>query len=248
MPPARLGGWLERLARGHGGAPRGVAAAGGVLLLAPDGATARLTAPGLDLAAGTAEGGAVDVTALPATAGVPRTAAVLLLRRGGAVVAVVDVDATGSTVRASRVRTAHVQARTAAGGWSQQRFARRRAGQAAGLVRDVAAATADVWGPHAADLRGARALLVTGGDAELVAAALADLPAALRDVAGLPHQQVALPADPRRRVLDAVAGDVGAVRADVVDAPRDDRTTPAAPTSHHPPPPAPPHPPKRTAP
>jgi len=248
VPPARLGGWLERLARGHGGAPRGVAADGGVLLVAPDGATAHLTAPGLDLAAGAAEGAAVDVAGLPATAGAPRTAAVLLLRRGGAVVAVVDVDAAGSAVRASRVRTAHVQSRTAVGGWSQQRFARRRAGQAAGLVRDAAAAAGDVWGPHAADLRGGRALLVTGGDTELVAAALADLPAALRDVAGLPHQHLALPADPRRRVLDAVAGDVGAVRADVVDAPRDDRTTPAPPTSHHPPPPDAPHPPKRTAP
>jgi len=151
-------------------------------------------------------------------------------------------------VRASRVRTAHVQGRTAAGGWSQQRFARRRAGQAAGLVRDVVATTTDVWGPHAADLRGGRALLVTGGDADLVSAALADLPAALLGVAGLPRQHLALPADPRRRVLDAVAGDVGAVRADVVDAPPDDRTT-DRPPSHRPlPPPAATHPAKRTAP
>ena len=56
--------------------------------------------------------------------------AVVLVRRGGYAVGV----ASGDRLTAHKVGTRYVQSRTAAGGWSQQRFARRRANQADGLV------------------------------------------------------------------------------------------------------------------
>ena len=60
----------------------------------------------------------------------------LLLRRGGYGV---GRASQGGALAASKVGTRYVQSRTAAGGWSQHRFARRRDNQAAGLI-DTAAA------------------------------------------------------------------------------------------------------------
>ncbi|MEJ5867833.1 acVLRF1 family peptidyl-tRNA hydrolase [Pseudokineococcus sp. 5B2Z-1] len=217
MPLARFEGWLERFAASHGGPGRLVAGGGGsALLRAPDGAGARLSCPGADLDGGRPAGEALAAEEVVARAVVPRAAAVLLLRRGGAVVALVRTGAAGPEVLSSRVRTARVQSRTAAGGWSQQRFARRRAGQAEGLVRDAVAAASRVWAP--AGGAGRPDLLAVGGDRPLVERALELLPAALAHVAALPRQDLDVRADPRRRVLDALAPDVGAVRAEVRDA------------------------------
>lgn len=217
MPLARLEGWFERFAAGHGGGSRLVAGGGGsALLLAPDGAGARLSCPGVDLAGGRPAGEVLTVEEVVARAVAPRVAAVLLLRRGGAVVALVRTGAHGPEVLGSRVRTAHVQSRTAAGGWSQQRFARRREGQAEGLVRDAVAAAGRVWAR--ADGAEPPDLLAAGGDSPLLERALVLLPAALSGVAALPRQDLAVRADPRRRVLDALAPDVGAVRVEVRDA------------------------------
>ena len=58
---------------------------------------------------------------------------VLLIRRGGYAVGL----ARGAAFAESKVGKRHVQSRTAAGGWSQQRFARRRGNQADELVRAV---------------------------------------------------------------------------------------------------------------
>ncbi|WP_298991099.1 acVLRF1 family peptidyl-tRNA hydrolase [uncultured Pseudokineococcus sp.] len=217
MPLSRFEGWLERFGAGHGGAGRLVAGGrGSALLRAPDGAGARLSCPGVDLAGGRPAGEALTVEDVVARVVVPRVAAVLLLRRGGAVVALVRTGAGGPEVLSSLVRTARVQSRTAAGGWSQQRFARRREGQAEGLVRDAVAAAGRVWAP--ADGAGRPDLLAVGGDRPLLERALVLLPAALAGVAALPRQDLDVRADPRRRVLDALAPDVGAVRAEVRDA------------------------------
>ena len=84
--------------------------------------------------------------------------AVVLVRRGGYAVGV----ASGDRLTAHKVGTRYVQSRTAAGGWSQQRFARRRANQADGLVGAAA--------EHAVRLlTGIRpAGVVLGGDKALV--------------------------------------------------------------------------------
>lgn len=126
--------------------------------------------------------------------------AILLVRRGGYAVGV----ATGGDLTAHKVGTRYVQSRTAAGGWSQQRFARRRANQADGLVGAA--------GEHAARLlTGIRpAGLVLGGDKALTAALLDDdLLAGLRD---LPRREFYDLPDPRLDVLQKALGRGRAVR------------------------------------
>jgi hypothetical protein len=116
--------------------------------------------------------------------------AVVLVRRGGYAVGL----AHGAAFTASKVGTRHVQSRTAAGGWSQQRFARRRGNQADELVRAVT--------EHAVRLLGAERPtgLVLGGDRALVAEVLAD--PRLERLAGLPRRELYDLPDPRRAVLD----------------------------------------------
>jgi hypothetical protein len=132
--------------------------------------------------------------------------AVILIRRGGYAVALTD----GARLSAHKVGTRHVQSRTAAGGWSQQRFARRRANQADELVRAVR--------DHAARILGGvtcRALVV-GGDRSLVAEVLED--PRLGGVADLPRRELYDLADPNRAVLDAALERARAVWVRVEDA------------------------------
>lgn len=115
-----------------------------------------------------ADGVADPVGDLAAHVLAPRRVAALLVRRGGYACAVVD----GGRVVASKVGTRYVQGRTAAGGWSQQRFARRRAKQTdelAGAAAEVAVRLLT----GAAD-GAAPGWLVTGGDRPLLDAVLAD--------------------------------------------------------------------------
>jgi hypothetical protein len=88
---------------------------------------------------------------------------VLLLRRAGYAVAAFE----GATVVEKKVGTRHIHGRTAAGGWSQQRYARRRDNQADEIV--------DSAGEHADRILGPRddlQFLVTGGDRPLLNAAM----------------------------------------------------------------------------
>ena len=87
---------------------------------------------------------------------------VLLIRRGGYAVGL----ARGAAFADSKVGTRHVQSRTAAGGWSQQRFARRRGNQADELVRAVTEHTLRIL--PSGSVEG----LVVGGDKALVRAVL----------------------------------------------------------------------------
>jgi len=115
--------------------------------------------------------------------------AVVLVRRGGYAVGVAE----GERLTAHKVGTRYVQSRTAAGGWSQQRFARRRSNQADELV----GAAAD----HAVRLlTGIRpAGVVLGGDRALVAATLED--PRLADLRDLPRRELYDLPDPRLDVL-----------------------------------------------
>ncbi|WP_397333787.1 Vms1/Ankzf1 family peptidyl-tRNA hydrolase [Ornithinimicrobium sp. INDO-MA30-4] len=77
-------------------------------------------------------------------AAAPSVFGLVLVRRGGYTVGVVE--------NAALVRhyagTRYVQSRTAAGGWSQQRYARRRGNQADALVNAVADRAAAMWSEH----------------------------------------------------------------------------------------------------
>ncbi len=126
--------------------------------------------------------------------------ALVLVRRGGYAVGL----ARDGRLLAHRTGTRYVQSRTAAGGWSQQRFARRRSNQADGLTGAVAA--------HADRLLAGSAAsgLVVGGDRVLVSAVLAD--PRLAGLATLPRRELYDLPDPRLEVLHRALGRARAVR------------------------------------
>jgi peptide subunit release factor 1 (eRF1) len=97
-----------------------------------------------------------------------RTVGVLLVRLGGYAAGVFA----GSPPRlvASKTGSRLVHGRSAAGGWSQQRFARRREKQAAGALAAAADAAAAVFGRY----RGRLDAVVLGGDRRAIAAITGD--------------------------------------------------------------------------
>lgn len=120
----------------------------------------------------------------------------LILVRGGAHSVGVAVD--GEVLRSSTDR-AYLQGRAAAGGWSQQRFARRRGNQRAASLADAADTVARVLLPEAGALAG----LVLGGDRAALAGVMADQ--RLAALATLPSRTFADAPEPRRTVLDEIA-------------------------------------------
>jgi len=144
VAPERLDRWLENFAGRHG-----PWTADHLLLTAEDGATAELSPP-----PGAPE--TEDLAALRRDAGESRRIGLLLARKGAVAVGV----AFGTKLEVSKVDTHYVQGRTAAGGWSQQRFARRRDNQAKAAAADGAGIAARLLLPEVRTL----AALVTGGD------------------------------------------------------------------------------------
>jgi len=176
--PDRFARWCAGFAERHGGIAGGArlvadeASDGGeaVELVAADGsvATCHVPFPPLRAEGGSErERGAVAdldldlgldlVGLLAAHALAPRTVGVLLVRRGGFAVGVFE----GERLAESKVGARHVQGRTKAGGWSQQRFARRREGQAREAYNAAADTAARILLPHVARLDA----LIVGGDA-----------------------------------------------------------------------------------
>jgi hypothetical protein len=160
VTPERLGRWLDGVAERHGSFAE-VAEDGGVVrVVCADSTEVTLRAP-----FGWTPGPAL-LTSFTTAAREPRRAAVLLVRRGRWAVGVFD----GDRLVASKVDARQVQGRTAAGGWSQQRFARRRGHQTDAVVDHAIETAARVLLPHADSVTG----LFTGGDKGLVDAVLAD--------------------------------------------------------------------------
>lgn len=198
VEPARLERFCAGVAERHGAVLSTQVRPGSVVLRATDGSTAELvpTVGGLVPTehAGLELGGLLMHLARPWRVGL------LLVRAGGHTAGV----AVGGAVLTSSTDRRHVQGRTAAGGWSQQRFARRRAGQTRSAleqatetaVRALAGAEIDV--------------LVTGGDRRSVATVLDDPRlAGLRPL--LSARWLDTP-EPRRATLD-----VAAARSDCVE-------------------------------
>lgn len=135
---------------------------------------------------------------------------VILVRRGGYAVGLARSDA----FTTSKVGTRHVQSRTAAGGWSQQRFARRRSNQADDLVGAVVGhARRVLLGDDESPREGASGIpraLVVGGDRTLVAEVLRA--SALRALSGLPRRELYDLPDPKRPVLETALRRGRAVR------------------------------------
>lgn len=188
VPPSRLPRWLDNFATRHGPYE-----ADGLHLTAADGATADLSPPP----------GTPGVRTLGelTTAAAPRIG--LLLARKGAVAAGI---AEGDELVASKVDTHYVQGRTAAGGWSQQRFARRRQNQAKAAASDGAGIAERILLPAVPTL----AALVTGGDRTAIDAILAA--PALAPLAALRAERVLEVPEPRHAVLVAAIAQARAVR------------------------------------
>lgn len=157
-------------------------------LSAPDGARAEIQVPFPPLRL---DGDTVDVVVAHALT--PRTVGAVLVRKGGYGVGVFD----GTELIVSKVGSAYVQGKTKAGGWSQQRYARRRANQTEQAYAAAAEVVADLLLPRVAQLAG----VFGGGDKGAVHAVL-DEPR-LHRLRVLLTEPVLPTVDPRLRVLQA---------------------------------------------
>ncbi len=185
VSPERLAGWVERFTAGHGELTV-VPSPESLALTAADGATATILVPFPPLA-----DSSTSLDALLDHIGRDRLVGALLVRRGGYAVGVFA----GRELRSSKVGHGYVQGRTKAGGWSQQRFARRREQQAGQAYAEAADAAARVLLPVADDLEA----LVGGGDSRGVNAVLAD--PRLQPLRRLRMPRVLPTPDPRLDVL-----------------------------------------------
>ena len=207
VDPARIAGWLDAFAARHGEAGYD-AGREAVTVRAADGAVAECHPPFPPLPAGSAGTGAE----LAAHALADRTVAVLLVRLGGYAAGIFA----GSDARlvASKVGSRLVHGRSAAGGQSQRRFARRREKQASEALAAAADCAAGVFGDYAGRIDA----LVLGGDKRAVAA-LADDPR-LRRYFQLAVDRFLTVPDPRLKVLQATPRAFRAIRIRLTEAPR----------------------------
>ena len=208
VAPERLDRWLAGFAERHGHTD----------------ATGRSTPGGVVVSAHAADGSSVVATPFAHD-----PLGVVLVRRGGYAVGL----ACGGTFSASKVGTRHVQSRTAAGGWSQQRFARRPGCPGDALVDAVVGHARrillgdDESPPTGVSTRGGRPGaarpdgiprgLVVGGDRTLVREVLEA--SALRALAGLPLRELYDLPDPKRDVLENALRRGRAVRIELTEAP-----------------------------
>ncbi|MFC6019351.1 acVLRF1 family peptidyl-tRNA hydrolase [Plantactinospora solaniradicis] len=189
ISPDRIHGWIDGFYGRHDGATEQ-----GLLLTGlSNGDTATLHPP-----PGLAD--VEDVDTLLARVVRPPRIAVLLARKGAVAVGVAD----GTTITASKVERFYVQGRTAAGGSSQQRFARRRANQAEAATSRAANIAARVLLPYAPGVRTAPddavSALVCGGDRSMIDTVLTDR--RLSALALLRHPHLLESAEPRLAVLE----------------------------------------------
>ena len=195
VPPERLQRWLDGFAERHGT----VTTSGDddlFQLTAADGATATCEVPFPPLR------GPLVEHALAV-----RRVGVILVRLGGYAAGVFE----GRQLVASKVGSRQVHGRSAAGGQSQQRFARRREGQARVALAAAADNVVRVLVPEAAELDA----VVVGGDRTAVDDVLSDrrlaplLPLVTGRLLDVP--------DPRRKVLEQTPDLFRAVRIRLVE-------------------------------
>lgn len=235
----RFPGWISSFARRHGeSAPLGVDPAGGpVTFTAADGSVAECHPPfGESFAwpvhsrppAGQAPGEACggpsprETTAWPpenigpeqaaaaiaAHARLPRTVGVLLVRLGGYAAGV--FAGYPPELADAKVGSRLVHGRSAAGGWSQHRFARRREKQASEALEAAAGTALAVFG------RGPRLdAVVLGGDKRAVAELRGD--PRLAPYLALATERFLTVPDPKRAVLEGTPKLFTAVRIRITE-------------------------------
>lgn len=204
VPPGRLAGWFDRFAERHGGVRQTVARPRLVRVVAADGAVAEVAVPFGGLAEPPAERPGLWLEPLVAHVARPRRIGLLLVRLGGHSVGIAE----SGRVIASATDRRLVHGRHKAGGWSQQRFARRRADQARRALDAAADDAARVLLPHRAELDA----VVLGGDRQALDVLRADR--RLVELLALAEPRVLDVPEPRRDVLDEAA--VRAIAVEVV--------------------------------
>jgi hypothetical protein len=202
----RFPGWISSFARRHGdSAALGLDLAGGlVTFTAADGAVAECHPPFGESFAGPQGAGPEEAAAaVAAHAQVPRTVGVLLVRLGGYAAGV--FAGYPPELADAKVGSRLVHGRSAAGGWSQQRFARRREKQANEALEAAASTALAVFG------RGPRLdAVVLGGD-KRAAAELRGNPRLAPYLALATERFLTVP-DPKRVVLEGTPALFTAVR------------------------------------
>ena len=188
----RLARWLDGFTERHG-ETRTTPGRAVVALTGSDGARAWIDVPFPPLA-----DSADNADGLVEHACRARRVGVLLVRRGGYAVGIFD----GTELVSSKVGSRYVQGTTKAGGWSQQRYARRRGNQAAAAFADAADTAARILVGERLDA------FVAGGDRDAVRAVLTDRRLAHLEPTG-PWLQVP---DPRLRTLQQAPEQFRAVR------------------------------------
>ena len=232
VPAERFPGWVSAFAGRHGnpgqhGAPGedrdpgqdgdsgrlGITHGdGAVAFTAPDGAVAWCHPPFAESFALPPGRAAPDemAAAIAAHARVPRVVGVLLVRLGGYAAGV--FSGYPPALADAKTGSRPVHGRSAAGGWSQQRFARRREKQANEALDAAADAAVAVFG------RGPRLdAVVLGGDKRTVAG-LRDDPRLAPYLAIATERFLTVP-DPRRAVLEGTPRLFTAVRIKLTEPP-----------------------------
>jgi hypothetical protein len=236
VAPERLAGWLESFARRHGAVPAGPGpgpASETVIFRAADGAAAECHVPFPPLAAAPAEAApaeAAPAEASPAEASpgqaaaaacaeyarqiaahacAERTVAVFLVRLGGYAAGIFAGPA--PQLAASKVGSRLVHGRSAAGGTSQHRFARRREKQAAEALGAAADTAVAVFGRYAGRIDA----VVLGGDRRAMATLRAD--SRLVPYFGLAVERFLTVPDPRLTVLRGTPRLFRAIRIRLTD-------------------------------
>jgi hypothetical protein len=171
VDPERVASWVNGFARRHGktdclpGRLVWSPSHRSVSLSAEDGATAVLQPFAISGSGVLGDwSGLGELEALTRWVAPPDRLGLILVRRGGYAVGL----AKGRELTGHKVGTRYVQSRTAAGGWSQHRFARRRDNQTDALVVSVIEHTRRVVMAAPVDA------LVVGGDKTLVRNVLDD--------------------------------------------------------------------------
>jgi hypothetical protein len=196
VAPERLIRWTDGFVESHG-VGRTEVTDDGLLVCCEDGTQAQFHLP-----FGWPGQPAAHLDALITAATTPRRFALLLARQASTAAAIVEDQKLVTTT----VRSRYVQGRTAAGGSSQQRYARRRGNQAQSATRVGAEAVANLLLPATSSLNG----LVTGGDRRAVEAVLAD--PRLVPLGRLRVPRFLQVGEPRRPALAAAVPSARAVR------------------------------------
>ena len=195
VAPERLARWLAGFGDRHGEVSYDVTPTS-VTVSAEDGSVAVVTVPFEPL-------GELSKDGLVAHVLKDRRLGVLLVRRGGYGA---GVFASGNLVD-SKVGSRHVQGTTKAGGWSQQRYARRRDNQAREAFAAATEVAVRILAPAKLDV------LVCGGDRRAVDTVLED--ARLKELVGLVRPPFLGVPDPKQKVLEQAGADARAIRIEV---------------------------------